>query len=101
MSVRRASAVVLLALCVGAFASARSSRRGPCPDDTRIRTSVKLNTDPAERLELLPNIGPTLARRIVDDREANGPFSDVDDLDRVRGIGEKTVEELRPYATVR
>ena len=45
-------------------------------------------------------IGETLARRIVDDRDVNGPFSSVDDLRRVKGIGAKTLEKIRPTLTV-
>lgn len=44
----------------------------------------------------LPRIGRTLAERIVEDRERNGPFESIDDLQRVRGIGPKTIERLRP-----
>jgi len=49
--------------------------------------------------ERLPGIGPSLAARIVSDRAANGPFGSVDGLARVRGIGPKTVERLRPFLT--
>ena len=45
----------------------------------------------------LPGIGPTLAKRIVESRQAAGPFADQDDLRRVRGIGPKTMEQIRPY----
>lgn len=48
-------------------------------------------------LSVLPNIGETLAKRIVESRQADGPFADVDDLQRVRGIGPKTLEQIRPY----
>lgn len=48
----------------------------------------------------LPGIGETLARRIVEDRRQNGPFEKVDDLRRVKGIGPKTIENLRPYLRV-
>ena len=41
------------------------------------------------------------AGRIVEDRAANGPFASVDDLDRVHGIGPKTVERLRAFADAR
>ena len=51
-------------------------------------------------LDALPGIGETLAQRIIDYRNANGPFGSVDDLTKVKGIGEKTLEKLKPYATV-
>jgi competence protein ComEA len=45
----------------------------------------------------LPELGETLARRIVDSRAAAGPFGDHDDLLRVEGIGPRTLERLKPY----
>jgi competence protein ComEA len=44
----------------------------------------------------LDGIGETLARRIVEDREERGPFDSIDDVSRVRGIGPKTMERIRP-----
>ena len=44
----------------------------------------------------LEGIGQVLAERIVADREQNGPFTSIEDLGRVRGIGPKTIEKLRP-----
>jgi competence protein ComEA len=48
----------------------------------------------------IQGIGDGLARRIVADREQNGPFKSVDDLARVKGIGPKTLEHLRPWVRV-
>ena len=45
-------------------------------------------------------IGETLARRIVADRQSNGPFEGIDDLRRVRGIGPKKLAQIRPYLTL-
>lgn len=45
----------------------------------------------------LPKVGPALARAIVADREARGPFRSAQGLDRVAGIGPKLLEALRPY----
>lgn len=45
-------------------------------------------------------IGETLAKRIVADREARGPFSDIDDVQRVRGIGPVKFSEMRPFLTI-
>ncbi len=46
---------------------------------------------------LLPGIGETLARRIVDHRERAGGFRSLEDVRRVRGLGPKTFARLRPY----
>jgi competence protein ComEA len=45
----------------------------------------------------MPGIGEQLARRIVADRQERGPFLDLDDLRRVRGIGPRTLEGMKPY----
>ena len=61
---------------------------------------VDLNTATAEELDLLPRIGPRTAARIIDHRESFGPFQRVEDLEGVRGIGKKTIEELRHLVVV-
>ncbi len=61
---------------------------------------VNVNTADAATLERLPGIGPVLARRILAAR-SEAPFSSLDDLARVRGIGAKTIASLRPYIRVR
>ena len=45
----------------------------------------------------LPGLGRVLAQRIITDREEHGPFHEVDDLVRVNGVGERTLERIRPY----
>lgn len=55
---------------------------------------VNLNTADVAALDALPGIGEATAQAIVDDREANGPFSTVEDLMRVSGIGEKKFAKL-------
>ena len=56
---------------------------------------VDLNSADTTLLETLPGVGPSTAKKIVMDRETNGPFSSVDDLGRVSGIGPKKLEQLR------
>jgi competence protein ComEA len=64
--------------------------------------SGKLNVNKATQaeLELLPGIGPAMAKRIVDYRTAHGLFKRLEDLDKVNGIGPKTLDKLRPLVTV-
>lgn len=58
---------------------------------------VDLNRASWPELAMLPRIGETLARRIVADRAEYGPFRSVDELQRVHGIGPKTVAGLREH----
>jgi competence protein ComEA len=64
-----------------------------------LRATFQTDINSADWTELmqLPEIGEALARRIVESREQDGPFASHDDLDRVRGIGPKTLERIRPY----
>ena len=58
-----------------------------------------LSTAASDSLELLPGVGPVLAARLIAARAANGAFRSWDDVDRVRGIGPKTIERLKALAT--
>lgn len=59
--------------------------------------TLNVNTATAAEFQLLPRIGPSVATRIVEHREKNGAFKSLDDLMLVRGIGESTYEQLKPY----
>ncbi|GLY32941.1 ComEA family DNA-binding protein [Kineosporia sp. NBRC 101731] len=61
---------------------------------------VDLNTATVGELDALPGVGPVLAGRIVEWRQANGRFTTVDDLNEVSGIGDSTMEKLRPMVRV-
>lgn len=75
-----------------AAASAPRRRAGKAPP---ARTNI--NTASAAELQRLPRIGPALAERIVAYRQTNGPFRHRDQITEVKGIGEKTLEKLRPW----
>ena len=58
---------------------------------------LNINTASAEELQTLPNIGAQMAQRIVDYREQYGEFASVEALQKVKGIGAKRLEKLRPF----
>jgi competence protein ComEA len=61
---------------------------------------VNVNTADEDQLALLPRVGPSIAGRIAEHREANGEFAGPEELMLVRGIGEKTFELLEPWVVV-
>ena len=61
---------------------------------------ININSASAAELENLPGIGPVTAAAIVAYREEKGPFASVDALTEVSGIGEATLEKIKPNATV-
>jgi competence protein ComEA len=61
---------------------------------------VNLNTATAEQLDTLPGVGPATAAAIIAHRDEHGPFTSVDQLIDVRGIGEAKLEQLRDLVAV-
>jgi len=61
---------------------------------------INVNTASETELETLPDVGPVTAAAIIDYRTQNGPFTAVDDLIDVSGIGPATLEQIRPFVTV-
>lgn len=62
----------------------------------------QVNVNQADWPEIanLPGIGEVTARTIIEFRETNGPFSSVDSLIEIKGIGPKTIEKIKPYLFV-
>ena len=61
---------------------------------------VNINTADANQLVALPQIGEKMAQRILDFRKSNGNFKRVQDLMKVKGIGEKVFAKLQPLITI-
>ena len=61
---------------------------------------IDINTASQAELETLPSIGPTTAQKIIEYREANGPFVSIEDIINVSGIGPGTYERIKDLITV-
>jgi len=92
MQHRRLLTLILVALAVTAVAGTA--------DSSQPSGVVNINTASSEELELLPRVGPALAGRIIEFREANGQFQTVDEILAVKGIGESSFEKLEPFIVI-
>lgn len=88
-------ALAALSLLVLAAAPA-SAADGGAP----LQGVVNVNTASVEELQLLPGVGETRARAIIDERKARGGFKSLSDLLEVRGIGEASLARLRPHVVL-
>ncbi len=86
-------------------------RHGENPDENRDSYSannvtdsgegkVNINTADAAALQTIPGIGPSKADRIIEYRESEGKFNEIDDIKNISGIGNKTFESIKVYITV-
>lgn len=89
----RAVALALLAsLCLAAAAFGEAQGR-------KLQGVVNVNTATVEELQLLPGVGEARARAIVELRKQRGGLESVEDLRSVKGIGEASLERLRPHVS--
>ena len=93
---------LFLCLLLGLFLRDRAAIEAPAPvEEVRPDLSpVNLNTADEAALTALPGIGVALAARIVEYREAHGPFEAVEDLTNVSGIGQGKLAALEGLVTV-
>jgi competence protein ComEA len=61
---------------------------------------INLNLATLDELETLPGIGPTLGQRIIDYRQANGPFANTEDLMEISGIGPGKYEQIKDLVSI-
>jgi competence protein ComEA len=73
---------------------------GARPTESVAKQQVDLNRGQVHEFEQIPGIGPSLAWKIVSDRNERGPFLQVEELQRVPGVGEKTLDRVKPWLTV-
>jgi competence protein ComEA len=94
----------VLVILVGLAVSAPVAVAAPAASTSKAAPGtvvpVDLNQASESELTAVPGIGPATAQRILEFRKEHGPFTQVDDLLKIKGIGEKSLEKLRPYVKV-
>jgi competence protein ComEA len=84
----------ILALVLGVATAVASAE-----EVTAMQGTVNVNTASLEELTLLPGIGESRAKALIETRKRLGGFKSVDDLLEVKGIGDASLERLRPHVT--
>ena len=71
----------------------------PAQANTAKALPVNINSASQEELEIIPGIGPEIARRIIEYRNQVQVFKTLDDLDKVKGIGPAKLQVIKDYIT--
>jgi comEA protein len=93
---RLAAKTLLIGLVLGLIVSPLVSVQATAKSGDK----VNINTASLEELQKLPRVGPQIAQRILDYRKENGSFKRVEDILKVRGVGEKMFDQLKDLITV-
>ena len=93
-SARAGALAWLIALAIGTTALSALAA------ESQLTGVVNLNTATQEELQLLPGIGESRARAVIEARKRMGGFQKVEDLLEVKGIGQAGLEKLRPHVTL-
>ena len=83
-----------------AAAEPTTSETEPATVSPEVSFPININTATAQQLEALPGIGPTYAQRIIDYRNAHGPYTSPSQLLNISGIGEKRLAAIWDYITI-
>jgi competence protein ComEA len=92
---------ILLSLAIYFTKSYQYEQYALKPKSDRVyKYQVNINLADYRAFDNLPGIGPKLANEIVNDRETRGRFNSVEDIKRVKGIGDKKFVQIKEYLTL-
>ena len=88
---------LVLGILMGLFLSFLPSLQA---DSKSKQEKINLNTATLAELQKLPKIGAKVAQRIIDYRKAHGKFKEIEEIMKVKGIGEKTFKQIKDLITI-
>jgi comEA protein len=91
---------LILGILVVPLLAQAAQQAAALPASKSAGDKVNINAANLDELQKLPSIGPKIAQRILDYRKENGNFKKVEDLMKVRGIGEKVFLKMKDQLTV-
>jgi len=101
VAARPLSTLLAIAILISAAASLTATPAvGAAPSASAPSKPIDLNKATETELMTIPGIGKVMAQRIVTFRTEHGPFERVDDLLKIKGIGEKSLQKMTPHVTV-
>lgn len=92
--------LVVIVLALWTIALNGMAQSGDQPTQVAAAAKININQADAAQLEGLPGIGAKTAEQIVKHRETQGAFKSIEELKKIKGIGEKTFEKIKERITV-
>lgn len=92
--------LVVVSLIMVSGGCLQAAANGEGKDTGSSSAKININTAGSEQLRKLPRIGEKMSQRVIDYREKNGKFKRIEDIMKVKGIGEKTFEGFKDMITV-
>ena len=100
---KKVNAVALILLALSIAMPSTFSMAAAEQDTTSsqaITAKININSADQTQLQKVPGIGPVTASKIIAYRNEKGDFTQIDQLTNIKGIGNATLEKMRPYITI-